>query len=84
MKSSHESYECRACKNENETQKHIINCKILTEIDKESEKMIEYERIFSNCVADQKFICVKFSKNMEKTWKMENMKEKKTGNVFDD
>ena len=71
MKSSYESYECRACGNENESQNHVINCKILLEMNKESEKIIEYEKIFSNCVMEQKLICKQFSRNMKKLeeWK---------------
>ena len=71
MKSFYESYECRACGKENETQKHIINCKVLIEMNKESEKRAEYEKIFSNSVTDQKLICKQFSRNMKKLekWK---------------
>ena len=71
MKSSYESYACRACGNENESQNHVINCKILLEMNKESEKIIEYEKIFSNCVMEQKLICKQFSRNMKKLeeWK---------------
>ena len=66
MKNLYESYACRACGNENESQKHVINSKILLEMNKESEKIIEYETIFSNCVKEQKLICKQFSRNMKK------------------
>ena len=71
MKYYYESYECRACTKENETQKHVLNCEIISEISKQSEKIIEYEKIFSNSVLDQKIICEQFSKNMKRLekWK---------------
>ena len=71
MKSFYESYECRACGNENESQKHIINCKILIEMNKESDNIVEYEKIFSDCVKEQKMICKQFNRNMKilEEWK---------------
>ena len=62
MKSQHETYECRACGNEDESQIHIISCKILN---KGSDKTINYEKLFSDNVNDQKEICEKFKENMK-------------------
>ena len=60
-KSQHETYECRACGNENECQKHIISCKILN---KGNDRKLDYEKLFSDNVKDQKEICEKFKENM--------------------
>ena len=63
IKSQHETYECRACGNEEETQKHVIeNCKILN---KENDNNTIYENLFNENVIDQKQICQKFKENMK-------------------
>ena len=63
MKSQHETYECRACGNENESQKHVIqDCKILND---KNDKTINYEKLFSDNVKDQVQICEKFKQNMQ-------------------
>ena len=61
-KSQHVTYECRACGKENESQKHIISCKILNN---GKDKTIDYEKLFSDIVKDQKEICEKFKENMK-------------------
>ena len=73
MKSLYETFKCRACGDENETQNHVLNCKILLEMNKDSEKQ-QYEKLFSNNLNDQIKICKQFRENMKimeemKTWK---------------
>ena len=64
MKGFYETFKCRACGDENETQNHVLNCKILLEMNKESEKQ-QYEKLFSNSLNDQIKICKQFRENMK-------------------
>ena len=64
MKGFYETFKCRACGDENETQNHVLNCKILLEMNKDSEKQ-QYEKLFSNNLNDQIKICKQFRENMK-------------------
>ena len=62
LKGKYESYECRACKEENESQEHVIkNCKILNQ---EGEK-VEYEKILNGTVKEKLKVAKKFQENFE-------------------
>ena len=61
LKGKYDMLECRACKSEPETQKHIVECKTLS---KEEEK-IEYEKIYDGTVMEKLMIARKFQKNFE-------------------
>ena len=63
-KGLYDTFECRACGHENESQSHVINCKILIEMNKESTKL-EYEKLFSNDLNHQEKICKQFKGNMK-------------------
>ena len=49
---------------ENESQSHVINCRILIQMNKESTKL-EYEKLFSNDIIYQEKICKQFKGNMK-------------------
>ena len=61
LKGKYDKLECRACKIEEETQKHIVECKVLS---KEKEK-VEYEKIYEGTVIEKLIITRKFQKNYE-------------------
>ena len=62
LKGKYESYECRACKEENESQEHVIkNCKILNQ---EGEK-VEYDKILNGTVKEKLKVAKKFQENFE-------------------
>ena len=61
LKGKYDKLECRACKIEEETQKHIVECKVLS---KEKEK-VEYEKIYEGTVIEKLIIARKFQKNYE-------------------
>ena len=59
LKGKYDKLECRACKIDQETQKHIVECKVLS---KEKEK-IEYEKIHDGTVKEKLIIARKFQEN---------------------
>ena len=59
LKGKYDELECRACKIEQETQKHIVECIVLS---KEKEK-IEFEKIYFGTVEEKVIILRKFQKN---------------------
>ena len=62
LKGKYDDLECRACRTEEESQKHITEeCKILN---KETEKL-EYETLFNGTVNEKIRIARKFQKNYE-------------------
>ena len=63
LKGKYENLECRACKVEEESQKHIIECKSLNE---ENVQEMEYEKIYNGTVAEKLKIARKFWRNIEK------------------
>ena len=63
MKGKYEKLECRACNLEEESQKHIMECKILNH---ESDQKLEYEKVFNGTVSEKLKIAKKFRKNIEK------------------
>ena len=67
FKANFDTYECEACFCEEESQKHILNCKILN---KEYENAPEYEEIFDGSVKMQVEIAKIFLNNIRKREKM--------------
>ena len=62
LKGKYESFECRACKKENESQEHVVNkCKILNQ----KEEKVEYEKIFYGPVKEKLKVAKKFQENFE-------------------
>ena len=56
-----DTYECRACKIEEEDKKHIVECQILNK----GKEQIEYDRIFNGTVREKMKIARRFKYNLE-------------------
>ena len=67
MKGQYETYECGACLLENESQKHVYECKKLNQEVIET----EYEKIFNGTVREKLKIAQRFKKNIEILEKLE-------------
>ena len=67
FKTNYETLECEACFTEEESQKHIVNCKILNE---EVKKVPDYEEIFDGNVKMKVEIAKIFLKNLRKREKL--------------
>ena len=67
FKANYETLECEACHNEEESQKHIINCKILNE---KLENVPEYEEIYDGNVKIKVEIAKRFLENIRKREKL--------------
>ena len=61
FKGMHEDLKCKICNEENETQKHLLECKILNENEKQ---VLEYEKIENGNIIDMVQIVRKFRKNL--------------------
>ena len=64
-KNLYETHECRACGVNDETQEHILRCKILMEGNKKINRMPEYKKLFIGTVKDQLEISKVFRENMK-------------------
>ena len=64
MSNMFDSLECRICKNELETQKHVYECETLLK-QKNYEYEIAYERIMDGTVMEQAIVAKVFYENME-------------------
>ena len=60
-------YDCRACGEGNETQEHILQCKVILSMNKEYDQMniIDYEKISSGKVEEQLKVSELFKQNMK-------------------
>ena len=66
LKNSYLSYECEACKNEEETQEHVLKCKVILQMQEEDERNIPpYEKILDGSVKEKLMIAKQFSKNIK-------------------
>ena len=66
FKRKHETHECRACENHEETQEHIYDqCKTLMELNKEQHENPEYEKLFIGTVRDQMKIAEILKQNLK-------------------
>ena len=63
FKGMHEDLKCKICNEENETQKHILECKILN---KDETQFLEYEKIKSGNIFEKVKIVRKFKDNINK------------------
>ena len=64
----HEDLKCEICNEENETQKHILECKILN---KNEKQILKYEKIENGNIFEMVQIVKKFKENLvkrDKTW----------------
>ena len=46
LRGNYENLECRICKKEEESQKHVYECDEIRKISKSNDKIVEYEKIF--------------------------------------
>ena len=61
FKGEYEDFKCRACKSEDEDQKHVVECKVLNS----SEEKIEYGKIENGTVLEKLEIARILRKNIE-------------------
>ena len=61
VKGKYDSKKCRACKIEEEDQKHIVDCEILNQ----GKEKIEYGKIFNGTVSEKVKIARRFKTNLE-------------------
>ena len=61
FKRKYENLECRACMSEEESQKHLIECKILNQ----QLEQLEYEKIYNGTVEDKLKIARRFQTNLK-------------------
>ena len=62
---NYENLECRICKKEEESQKHVYECDEIRKIRKYNGKIVEYEKIFGENLRLQKEIAKYFAENMK-------------------
>ena len=72
LKGMYDSFQCTACGIEEETQKHVLECKELIKLNKEIKEIPIYEKIFEGDVSQQIYIAKVFKENMQ--IKEKNMK----------
>ena len=70
FKNMYESYECTACGNEEESQKHILECRELLKRNKDIKENPVYEKIFEGNISQQINIAKIFKENMQIKEKM--------------
>lgn len=66
----YESYECTACETEEESQKHILECKEILKRNKDLKEIPVYEKIFEGNISQQINIAKIFKENMQIKEKM--------------
>ena len=71
FKNDFEDLACRACGLEEETQQHVLQCKVLKDPFNPSENLIEYESIKNGTVEDKLKIAKRYEENFQK---LENFK----------
>ena len=57
--------ECDICKQEEDTQKHILKCDEILKNTRRNDKKIEYEELFKENVQNQREIAKMFTENMK-------------------
>ena len=57
-----ENFQCEVCNEEDETQEHILKCKILN---KKEEEIVDYSKIKNGNIIEMLKIARKFKKNLE-------------------
>ena len=60
FRGKYENFECRSCKSEEESQKHVYECWKIKENRENKRKMIEYENIFGENSKNQAEIAKNF------------------------
>ena len=65
MKGLFDTFECRACEINEESQEHIINCEVLRGMNKYDIEVPDYGKLFIGTVKDQLKISKIFKQNMK-------------------
>ena len=65
FKTKYEDLNCKTCKIEEETQKHILECTELDKKDQETKCNLTYEKLFSGNTEEKLMIARIFRKRME-------------------
>ena len=65
FKGKDENFTCNICENEDETQKHIIDCPLINKERKDYEKPPEYEELYQRNIQNQLKIVKHFLENMK-------------------
>ena len=65
FKNKYEEFECDICKDEEETQKHILECEDILKNTTRIKKETEYEELFKDNVKNQTEIAKMFIENMK-------------------
>ena len=75
QKNRYDSHECKACGLTDESQNHVLNCKVIIEMHREFEisEIPPYENIMEGNVNEQANICKIFSKHLKI---LQNLKKK--------
>ena len=74
FRGKYENLDCEVCKEVEESQKHILECREITKMKKDIEKPPEYENIFGKNVKMQMKVAQHFLENL----KIKSEIEKKT------
>ena len=75
-KGNYENLDCSVCNQENESQKHIIQCSEIKKHKNDMTKIIEYEKLFGENVRIQKEIFNCFMENMKIKSELEKIIER--------
>ena len=65
VKGAYDSFECKVCNKEEETQEHILKCEVITEMKKLKKLIPEYNKLFYGKVTEQLEIARCFKENMD-------------------
>ena len=65
LKGAYDSFECKVCNIEEETQEHILKCEVITEMRKIKKLIPEYNKLFFGKVTEQLEIARCFKENMD-------------------
>ena len=65
FKGMYSEFECEICEKENETQKHMLECKELLQMENNEKNVPEYEKLFNGNVKEKIEIARKFKQNMK-------------------
>ena len=65
FKGNYQSFECKVCKIEDETQQHVIKCKAINEIRENYKKPPEYEELYKSNVEKQVNLVQHFLENIK-------------------
>ena len=71
-------FECEICEKENETQKHMLKCKELLDMENKEKTILKYEGLFYGNVKEKIEIARKFKQNMKIR---ENVRERKKSQI---